>query len=339
MTSNDPTGNAGSGDPADDATRADWPIGAPQQLARAQGLPPSPGSVEPASGVPAGPPPGPSSTPPPSPPAPGYATPPAYAGGPGYVASSTPGYAPGAPGSPAPGMAWAPPPEAYGVPATGGLAYAGTLPRIIAWIVDSLILAFVTLALSVATFALFGDSTDGSAIFRGGLAGAARGPYFIASLVALLIGLGIQLLYFVLQWSSRARATIGMRLLGLQVANARDGATLTRSQGVRRWIALGAWLGLLGYVPGVAAIGWLVQLVWVLALLVTTASSATKQGLHDRVAGSVVVQPGGASSSGFFVGCMVTLALLLALPVVGFIALAAFGGQMSEILGSIGESV
>src|SRR4051794_15703727 len=303
MTSNDPTGNGGSSDPADDATRADWPIGAPQQLPPAQGLPPSSGSGEPAPGVPAVPPPGPSSPPPPSPPAPGYAAPPAYAPGPGYAGSPTPGYAPGYAGSPAPGMAWAPPPEAYGT-AAGGVQYAGAFPRIVAFIVDSLLLALVTALLTAATLALFGDSINRSGVFRADLTPGIASPTFVPSLVAFLIGLAIQLLYFVLLWTRGGRATLGMRVLGLQVANAADGSTLTRSQGVRRWIGLGAWLGVLGYLPVVGGYGWLIQLVWVLALLVTTTSSATKQGLHDRFADSLVVQPRGGSTNGLFVGCL-----------------------------------
>src|SRR3954469_8328514 len=188
MTSNDPTGNAGSSDPADDATRADWPIGAPQQLPPAQGLPPSSGSVEPAPGgpagpppgVPAGPPPGPSSTPPPSPPAPGYAAPPAYAPGPGYAGSPTPGYGPGYAGSPAPGMAWAPPPEAYGT-AAGGVQYAGAFPRVVAFIVDALPLAVGTAPLTAATLGLFGDSISRSGVFRGDLTPGIASPTFVPS--------------------------------------------------------------------------------------------------------------------------------------------------------------
>ena len=53
---------------------------------------------------------------------------------------------------------------------------------------------------------------------------------WVIGLATTLIGLAINAAYFVLQWSSGARATLGMRLLSLQVGNAADGTTLTREE-------------------------------------------------------------------------------------------------------------
>jgi uncharacterized RDD family membrane protein YckC len=64
-------------------------------------------------------------------------------------------------------------------------------------------------------------------------------------------------------------------------------------QAIKRWIALGAPFGIaqalnplpgLGFILGLAALGWFI------ALLVTTAQSPTKQGLHDQYANTVVVK-------------------------------------------------
>jgi hypothetical protein len=130
-----------------------------------------------------------------------------------------------------------------------------------------------------------------------------------------------------------------MRLLNLQVANAADGATLTTGQAVRRWIGLGQWLGLLGYVPVLGAFSGLVQLIWYLVLLGTTVSSPTKQGVHDRFAGSVVVQPRGGSSNGLIVGCLLIIGFLVILPLIAIVALIFLGSQVSGILEDVANSV
>jgi len=89
------------------------------------------------------------------------------------------------------------------------------------------------------------------------------------------------------------RGTIGQKALGMQVGNATDGATLTTEQAVRRWLALGGIFSLaqfLNPLPGVGILIGLASLIWVIALLVTTAQSPTKQGLHDQFANTVVVK-------------------------------------------------
>jgi len=237
-------------------------------------------------------------------------------------------------------MAWAPPPEVTAGP--GGLEYAGALPRFVAWLVDGLILGLIGFALSAAAFVLFAGSIDWSQLATPGtsrIGFANDGPLWVGILVASLISLGVELLYFVLLWTSGARATLGMRLLSLQVANAADGATLSRSQAVRRWIALGQWLSLLTYVPVIGWLSGLVQLVWYLVILGSTASSATKQGVHDRFVGSAVVQPRGGSSNGLVVGCLVIIAILVVIPIIAFVALIFLGSQVSDILENFATSV
>jgi uncharacterized RDD family membrane protein YckC len=79
----------------------------------------------------------------------------------------------------------------------------------------------------------------------------------------------------------------------MQVGNAADGATLTMEQAVKRWLAVGGVFSLAQFLNPLPLLGLLVglaSLIWVIALLVTTAQSPTKQGLHDQFAGSVVVK-------------------------------------------------
>jgi uncharacterized RDD family membrane protein YckC len=239
-------------------------------------------------------------------------------------------------------MTWAPPPEVYAGPAGSSLEYAGALPRFVAWFIDGLILGIIGFILLGGAFVLFAGSINWSELARPGFSRVGftdAGPIFLGILVATLLGALIQLGYFVFFWTGGAKATLGMRLLRLQVANAVDGATLTLSQAVRRWIGLGQWLSLLSYVPILGALSGLLQLVWYLVLLFTTVSSPSKQGVHDRFAGSVIVQPRGGSSNGLVFGCVLILVLLLVLPIIAIVALIFLGSQVSTILDNVGTSV
>ena len=108
-------------------------------------------------------------------------------------------------------------------------------------------------------------------------------------LVQAVIAVAIEAAYFIAFWTSDARATLGMRLLKLQVGNAFDGRKLDLGQAVRRWIALGGWLTALGYSQASAGFSGTAPPPRSIVLLVTV--SPTKQGLHDRFANSAIVQP------------------------------------------------
>jgi len=60
-----------------------------------------------------------------------------------------------------------------------------------------------------------------------------------------------------------------------------------------------------------AGLTGLIGFAWAVVLLLTTISSPTKQGLHDRFANTAVVRPAGASSS-VIIGCLVIVVLLFA---------------------------
>jgi uncharacterized RDD family membrane protein YckC len=238
-------------------------------------------------------------------------------------------------------MAWAPP--AATLP---GIEYGGALPRFVAYLVDGLILGVIGLLLSIPAWVIAFGSVDWSSFARSSVAANRYSGvdmfgtgFLVAALIASLIALVIQALYFVLLWTSGARATLGMRLLGLQVANAADGRTITRGQAFRRWLALGQWLGFIAYVPVVGVVSGLIQFVWDLVILGSTATSATKQGVHDRIADTVVVQPRGGSGNAWVVGCLVIVAFFVLIAVVSIVALIFLGGQISGILKDAGNSV
>ena len=194
-----------------------------------------------------------------------------------------------------------------------GLRPGGVTPRVGAWLVDSEIVGLLTLALWV------------------GLAGRLdplATPVFLA-----LTFTAASFAYFVLLWSGDARATFGMRVFRLKVGHAFDGAVLTPTQAARRWLALGGPIPLLYGIPGLGGIVWLAALAWGMALLLSTSRSATRQGPHDRFAGSIVVGPPGWSISAF--GCLVVALLMVVVPIVVLFAVAVLVGVLRELLSGI----
>lgn len=150
------------------------------------------------------------------------------------------------------------------------MVYADVPNRAIAYIIDAILVAVVI----------------------GVIFGVLLASGFGFWLVYGIIGLVISAAYFIYTWTSM-RATIGMRVLGMQIGNAADGKTLTMDQAIRRWLVISApaviaqafqTLGLIGSLLG------LVSFLWFCYLLYTTYKSPTKQGFHDVFVGSAVVK-------------------------------------------------
>lgn len=251
-----------------------------------------------------------------------YAPPPAPAVPPPVTPPPTPG--------PAPGVGWTPPVVARQEVAPG-LVFSDTASRFVAYLIDLLLIGIVTgifgelLGFGPRTPPLADGSTDFTQAFP------TSAEYTILDLV-------IGGLYFIASWSGGRRATLGQRLFGIQVANAFDGRPLSLEQAVRRWLGIGEAVLLLGLIPvlGPASSGLL--LVWNIALLITTATSPTKQGLHDRLANSAVVRPANAGT-GLAYGCLAIVVALLVVAVIAVIGLVFLGTQVSSILSEVGESI
>jgi uncharacterized RDD family membrane protein YckC len=206
---------------------------------------------------------------------------PGYPGG----ASSTP-QGSTAPETSQPASAWTPSTRAETtVPGASGLVYADVPNRVIALIIDAILLAIITAVVTAVVYGIVGQPVAFN--LQTGFSFNA-----VPLLIGAIVSLAISAAYYIFTWTS-LRASPGMKVLGMQVGNFPDGATLTQQQAVRRWAAL--WgvpsIGQVVYVaPTIGAILGLLTFVYMIYLLYTTAQSPTKQGFHDKFANSVVVK-------------------------------------------------
>jgi uncharacterized RDD family membrane protein YckC len=190
------------------------------------------------------------------------------------------------PAAPPPaGESWqSAPPPAQPTQAASGLVYADVPNRAVAYIIDAIILFVINLIVAIIVGSFLPAPTTTN-IFN-------QQPNYAAVLITTLIGLAINGAYFVYTWT-QMRGSPGQRILGMQVGNAADGATLTQEQAIRRWIFLGAPFGLASALNPLPAVGLLIGLAglaYFIFLLVSTAQSPTKQGFHDKQANTVVVK-------------------------------------------------
>jgi len=167
------------------------------------------------------------------------------------------------------------------VPGVPGLIFAGVIPRSVAWFVDLVLIAIVSLVVLTVLIAIIVGS-----------------PQQNDTALSVIAWIGIAVIagvYFIGFWTGPRRATPGMRLLKLQVGFVATGQPLTTRQAVVRVAALGIPVWPLVAIPVLSVVSGVALTVWPVILLVSTAVSARRRGLHDRVAWSAVVMPSGRS--------------------------------------------
>ena len=195
-----------------------------------------------------------------------------------------------APPTGGPGGGWQTPTDtsSFGVPLAAGpaagVAYADLVPRIIAYVIDALILGFafgIVWAVVLTTF-----------FITGGFGGA-----FIALIIGTVGLLIASAAYFILTWT-KWRASPGQRILSLETVNADDGATIRQDVAIRRWLYLygpGAISSAFG-LAGTGVIGILSTIVsiavfaYYIYLLYSASQDPRRQGFHDKQANTVVVK-------------------------------------------------
>jgi uncharacterized RDD family membrane protein YckC len=161
-------------------------------------------------------------------------------------------------------------------PPYGGYAaqpYAGAQPtyggfwiRLVALIIDNVIVAIPILVLSFIVGIAIGVGTAVNNSTTETTNAAANGVTGILQLLALLISAG----YFVFFWSTGQ--TLGMRLFHLRVVDANTGQPIGVGRSVLRYI---------GFI--ISSLVCYIGLIW-------AAFDSRKQGWHDKMAGTVVLQ-------------------------------------------------
>jgi uncharacterized RDD family membrane protein YckC len=174
---------------------------------------------------------------------------------------------------------------------------ADFMSRVVAWIIDGVILGIAGQIVWMIVFGIMPFSGIG---------------ILVQALAVAAISAG----YFIYMWTTR-KQTVGMMLMKLQVQKDGTGAALNQSEAIRRWLYLGLPLALatlisvgggfsfaLGGLGGLAilftlaTIAALVSIVWEIYLAYATNNDARKQGPHDKAAGSVVVAVGPSPLAG-----------------------------------------
>ena len=196
--------------------------------------------------------------------------PPAYPPPPVYPPAAQAPAPPPPPGYPA--QAWPGPVEPVG-PAPG-VQFAGHGARLGAYILDALLVGFVTTAVFVILMLVaFGSvewSIDANGDLVAGDTAAAAGAFGLFLLGVLLITV-LALLYFPFFWA-RGGATPGMKVAGIRVVNDRDGSRIGWGAGLLRLI--GFWVS-----SAVFYLGF----IWIFI-------DKRRRGWHDLIAGTVVIE-------------------------------------------------
>ncbi|HUG98109.1 MAG TPA: RDD family protein, partial [Gammaproteobacteria bacterium] len=148
------------------------------------------------------------------------------------------------------------------VPGPGGVALADTPNRIIAAVIDFIILGVIGFIVSTLTTSMLGDD-----FFGGLLITTFKVPSLISSVVAVALMLVVSGAYFIGMWTQMGGATVGMKALKLSVRDSTSGGAITQQQAINRWLLLGAPVALtwfqvfLGFILGIVVLVYYIYLL------------------------------------------------------------------------------
>jgi uncharacterized RDD family membrane protein YckC len=170
--------------------------------------------------------------------------------------------------------------------------YADVPNRTMALLVDLILLTVAAFVSATVVSVLIGPAVEfnTAASTVGDAVTLDRGIATVDAVLSLLISA----VYFAGTWVVLG-ASPGQRLLGMRVGAESDGTAPTARQALARWALLGAPFGVSAVLTtAFSGLGHtivdLAMVAWYALLLVTTSRSPTKQGLHDRVARTVVAK-------------------------------------------------
>jgi uncharacterized RDD family membrane protein YckC len=313
----------------DDATTPDDPT-APENQPTVAWTPPDPTRPEP------------SPTDAPMPAAPPPASP-IISASPSVPPDAAPGWQQPPPAAPV--VAWETPGPSAAAPGREGFVIGGMGARLVAYFLDSIIVAIVPtiLTLFVTDYgSILQQAIDAS---RNATPGQINRTDIVLNvtpelILVTLIGLAIQFIYFVGFWTSDGHATPGMRGLRMQVVDAATGGTLSLTAATKRFVALGYPLSLLVIVPALQSIAGIAEFALSLFLFFTTITNDRRQGLHDKFANSLVIRSVTSGDGATLVGCLLLIVLVVGFGIIiAAVALAALGPQIEELMREVGNSI
>jgi uncharacterized RDD family membrane protein YckC len=221
---------------------------------------------------------------------------------------------------------------------TGPGAPVGTAARVVAYVLDSLVVGFLPMlpllgAIGQASAGIYGGGLDlaDPAVFDAwvrAVAGAAA-PYVVGTTIG---GVAISFVYFVGLWTTSGGATLGMRVVRFRLVDEGSGSPVTLGQAVRRWAALGVPASLLGLIPiaGMADVAALLPF-WQLTLLASVALDAGRRGAHDRWAGTRMERAPEGARLRVALGLVLAIGIYLAISLLFAVAMGAPGAQPTEV--------
>lgn len=174
----------------------------------------------------------------------------------------------------------------------GGIALADVPDRVIAWIIDFIIINVIGYILSAVLGAVLTEQQQ--VILFGVPTGVTiTQPSLLGQLIAVLLTVGVSAGYFIFLWLQPKGQTVGQMVMKLSVRDQATGSRINQSQAINRWLILGLPAALYQFFHVIFILGflvWLAVLGFYIYLLITTAQSPTRQGLQDTFAKTVVAK-------------------------------------------------
>ncbi|HCM37364.1 MAG: hypothetical protein UV61_C0016G0014 [Candidatus Gottesmanbacteria bacterium GW2011_GWB1_43_11] len=183
------------------------------------------------------------------------------------------------------------------VPQASSSKYVGFGRRFLAFNIDLLLINLITLLIILPLSFSVG--------FAVGASGAPKSSLSWLNILSGLIGLSTAVGYYVLFWTKQSGQTLGNRLLALRVIK-EDGSELDVGTSVIRYI---------GYVLSGVILG--LGYLWVIF-------DSKKQGWHDKIAKTYVVESGGKSRTGLAIFIVGGIYLLTITAFIGAMFLGIF---------------
>jgi uncharacterized RDD family membrane protein YckC len=151
------------------------------------------------------------------------------------------------------------------------MLYAGFWKRVLAHIIDSLILGFVFLIVGLIMVVIQAVGDGGPSTAETSLIRAGEAPIFTARMIVQnLLNLGAVWLYYAIMESSKCKATVGKLALGIVVVDEFNEKLSFGRASARYWSKLISFI-----------------ILWIGFIM--TAFTAKKQALHDLIAHTYVV--------------------------------------------------